>query len=213
MTAMRFERKRVYDPVLRSIHAWNAVVLLLLLLGGRLGEWLGRAPEAAYLWRLHVWVGYGLVLGLVARVTWGVVGPETARLADLWRPLAWWQALKTRAWFTEPTSWGHHAPATLAYLGFYLVLIAMAVTGLALAAVYHGGGPLGGWLGHDIRLKHLFREPHEWLENVVLAFVLVHIAMLILHEVRHGVPIAQAMVSGFQYRKDEPAAPVEKEET
>jgi len=25
---------------------------------------------------------------------------------------------------------------------------------------------------------------------------------LILHEVRHGVPMAQAMVSGFQYRKE-----------
>jgi cytochrome b len=32
--------------------------------------------------------------------------------------------------------------------------------------------------------------------------VVLHIAALILHEVRHGVPMAQAMVSGYQYRKE-----------
>jgi cytochrome b len=31
----------------------------------------------------------------------------------------------------------------------------------------------------------------------------LHIAALILHEVSHGVPLAQAMVSGYQYRKED----------
>jgi cytochrome b len=30
----------------------------------------------------------------------------------------------------------------------------------------------------------------------------LHIAALILHESRHGAPMAQAMVSGYQYRKE-----------
>ena len=77
----------------------------------------------------------------------------------------------------------------------------MAVTGLALAAIDQGRGPLAFWLGHDVALKHLFRMPHEWIENGILGFVVVHIAALILHESRHQVPLAQAMVSGYQYRK------------
>jgi Ni/Fe-hydrogenase 1 B-type cytochrome subunit len=201
MVRLLLDREKVYDPVLRSIHAWNALAIVLLLLGGRAGEWLGYTPEAASLWRFHVWVGYGLTLGLIARLAWGLVGPPHARIAALWQPHAWWQALRSGKLFAEPEGWSHHAPAAAVYLVLYLLLFAMAATGLALAAIDQGRGPLYLWLGHDVTLKHLFREPHAWMENAVLAFVVVHIAALVVHEGRHGVPLAQAMVSGFQYRK------------
>jgi len=200
---MILDREKVYDPVLRSIHAWNALAIVLLLLGGRAGEWMGYTPEATSLWRFHVWVGYGLVLGLVARVTWGLVGPAPARLAALWQPRVWWRALRARELFSAPTDWGVYAPTAAMYLLFYLLLFGMSATGLALAAIDQGHGPLYLWLGHDVTLKHLFSEPHVWMEKAVLAFVVVHIAALILYEVRHGVPLAQAMLSGFQYRKAE----------
>jgi len=201
MVRLLLDRKKVYDPVLRSIHAWNGLAIVLLLLGSRVGGWLGYTPEAASLWRFHVWVGYGLTLGLIARLAWGLVGPPHARIAALWQPHAWRQALRSRKLFAEPEDWGHHAPAAAVYLLLYLLLFAMVATGLALAAIDQGRGPLYLWLGHEVTLKHLFRAPHEWMEYAVLAFVVVHIAALILHEVRHGVPLAQAMVSGFQYRK------------
>jgi cytochrome b len=40
------------------------------------------------------------------------------------------------------------------------------------------------------------------LEEFVIGFIFIHIAALIAHEARHGVPLAQAMVSGYQYRKE-----------
>ncbi|MDO9226663.1 MAG: cytochrome b/b6 domain-containing protein [Pseudomonadota bacterium] len=201
MTRLLLDREKVYDPVLRSLHAWNALAIVLLLLGGRIGEWLGYAPEAAGLWRLHVWAGYCLVFGLVARLTWGMVGPAHARVGALWQPRAWWRALRYRALFAEPQGWGHDAPATLGYLLLYLLLFGMAVTGLALAAIEQGRGPLYLWLGHDVTLSQLFRVPHEWMEPAILVLLVAHIAVLILRETRHGIPTAQAMVSGFQYRK------------
>lgn len=198
---MILEREKVYDFVLRSIHAWNALAVLLLLLGGRVAEWLGYTPEAASLRYFHVLVGYGLVLGLVARITWGLVGPVHAGFAALWQPRAWWRMLRTREWPSAPVGWGHQTATAALYLVFYLLLLAMVVTGLALAAIDQGSGPLYLWLGHEVTLKHLFREPHAGMAHGVMAFVVVHIGLLILHEIRHGVPLAQAMVSGFQYRK------------
>ncbi|MDP2431375.1 MAG: cytochrome b/b6 domain-containing protein [Pseudomonadota bacterium] len=201
MTQLLLDQEKVYDPVLRSVHAWNALAILLLLIGGRLGEWLGYTPEAASLRYFHVLAGYGLVLGLVARITWGLVGPAPARLSALWQARAWWRLLRTRELFPAPIGWGHQAPAAALYLLLYLLLLGMAVTGLALAAIDQGSGPLYLWLGHDVTLKHLFREPHTWLSHAVLFFVVAHLALLILYEIRHGVPLAQAMLSGFQYRK------------
>jgi cytochrome b len=82
------------------------------------------------------------------------------------------------------------------------MLLALAVTGLALAAIDQGRGPLYSWLGHDVLHKTLVRIPHEWLGYGVLAFLVAHVAALILHERRHGAPMAQAMVSGYQYRPE-----------
>jgi Ni/Fe-hydrogenase 1 B-type cytochrome subunit len=202
MARMLLNREKVFDPILRSIHAWNGLAILLLILTAQFADWIKFTPEATALWRFHVWAGYALILGLVARLSWGLNGPEHARLGAMWHGRAWWQAVRTRQWFTDPVEFGHHPLASAAYLVFYLIVLAMAVTGLALAAVDQGRGPLVAWLGHDLPRKAGFKSPHDFLEEFVLGFVVLHIAALILHEVRHGVPMAQAMVSGFQYRKE-----------
>jgi Ni/Fe-hydrogenase 1 B-type cytochrome subunit len=195
-------REKVYDPILRILHAWNGLAILMLVISSLVAEWLRYTPEATALWRFHVWTGYALLLGLVGRMAWGVNGPGYARLSALWRWREWLAALRARQLFTEPVGFGHHPLASGAYLAFYLIVLAMAASGLALAAVDQGRGPLVIWLGHDVTLKHLFMTPHDFLEEFVWGFVVLHIAALILHESRHGTPMAQAMVSGYQYRKD-----------
>lgn len=202
MAQMLLSRAKVFDPILRSIHAWNGLAILLLILSAQIAAWIEFTPEATALWRFHVWAGYALVLGLVARLSWGLNGPKHARLAAMWHLRVWWQALRTRRWFVEPEGYGHHPLASGAYLAFYLIVLVMAATGLALAAIDQGHGPLVAWLGHDLPLKALFKSPHDFLEEFVIGFVVLHLAALILHEARHGVPMAQAMVSGFQYRKE-----------
>ncbi len=203
MARILLSRERVYDPILRSIHAWNGIAILLLVISAQVASWIELTPEATALWRFHVWTGYALIIGLVARLSWGVNGPAHARLAALWHGRAWWRALRTRQWFTEPEGYGHHPLASAVYLAVYVALLVMALSGLALAAIEQGRGPLTAWLGHDVTMKVWFAMPHDVLEEFVMGFVVLHIAALILHEIRHGVPLAQAMVSGYQYRKED----------
>lgn len=203
MTRMRLIREKVYDPVLRIIHLWVGLTLLLLLVSSQIAKWTAFTPEAVMLWRFHVWLGYCLAVGLVARITWSVYGPKHANWRQLWTWRAWLAALRNRTFFTEPTRFGHHPLATAAYLAFYAMVLVMVVSGLALAAIDQGQGPLYQWLGHDVLLKSWFRLPHDVLEEFLLGFVLIHVAALILHEERHGIPLAQAMVSGYQYRENE----------
>lgn len=204
MERLALKRERVYDPVLRLIHAWNGLLIVLLLASGQVAGALDFARPAVALWDLHLWLGYGLVMGLVARVIWGLVGPGHARWSALWHPAAWQEALGRRQYFTAPAGAGHHPLASGVYLLVYGLILAMAVTGLALAAIDQNTGPLYAWLGHDVFSKTLFRAPHEWLQYLFMAFIVVHLAALVLHEWRHGVPVAQAMVSGYQYFKETP---------
>jgi len=201
MAGRVLSREKVYDPILRIIHAWNALSLVLLLLGAQIAKFLSWTPEAVFLWHFHVWIGYALLVGLVARLLWGLNGPTHARFAALWQWRAWRDAVRARQLFGKPEAWGHHGVASAIYLLFYLVLAGMVLSGLMLAAVTQGAGPLAPWFAHAVDLKYGLRMPHDYLEEVVLGFVLIHLAALVLHELRHGIPVAQAMVSGFQYRQ------------
>ncbi|MDW8324520.1 MAG: cytochrome b/b6 domain-containing protein [Burkholderiales bacterium] len=196
-------RQRVYDPVLRLIHAWNALMVVLLLVSSQLAALLQHDWPVPALWRLHLWCGYLLFLGLTARLTWGLAGPRHARLTELWQPAAWLEALRERRFFVPPRRFGHHPPATLGYVGFYALAWLMVITGLGLAAIDQGVGPLYFVLGYDFLRTDWFRRPHDWLEELILAYVLLHLAALVLHERWHGVPMAQAMVSGYQYLQSE----------
>lgn len=204
MESLLLRRERVYDPVLRSIHAWNALLIVLLVLSGQIADWLEFDWPAAALWRLHLWLGYGAILGLTARLVWGLVGPETARWRALWHVAEWLAGLKQRRLFSAPSALGHHPMASAGYLATYLALLTMALTGLVLAAIDQGTGPLYPWLGYAAELKPYFRQPHELLQYLFILFIVAHLAALILHERRHGVPVAQAMVSGYQYLKEKP---------
>jgi Ni/Fe-hydrogenase 1 B-type cytochrome subunit len=48
-------------------------------------------------------------------------------------------------------------------------------------------------------LKELFKEPHQLIYYLLMWFVVVHIGALIWHESKDKTPIAQSMVSGYQY--------------
>ncbi len=199
MATVTYERRKVYDGVLRLIHAWNGLALLCLMATVWLSGWADYGAGQKTLWQLHVILGYGLVLGLAARFAWGLVGPAKARFGDLWHPRQWLAAIRARSLKTAP-HFGHHPLASAVYLAVYGLLLAMAVTGLGLAAVEHGMGPFAPWLTDSLWLKGLLKEPHEFGYWLLTAFVLAHFAALIRHEVADGTPLAQGMVSGYQYR-------------
>jgi cytochrome b561 len=99
-------REKVFDPILRGIHAWNGLAILLLIVSSQVAAWFQYTPEATSLWRFHVWAGYALVVGLVARLTWGLNGPAHARLAAMWHWRAWLAVVRTRQLFTAPSGVG-----------------------------------------------------------------------------------------------------------
>lgn len=193
------QRRKVYDPVLRIIHAWNALCVLGLVATALLAEAFEHGALEDRLWQFHILAGYGLAAGLAGRLAWGLVGPRSARFADMWHPAVWKQAART---LRPPVShhYGHNELASLAYLAVYALLGLMAVTGLALAAIEHGAGPLSPWLFDSVWLEDFFEEPHEAMAWLVGGFLVLHFAGLIYHERIERVPTARSMLTGYQYR-------------
>ena len=198
MENIAYRRQKVYDPVLRLLHLWNGLAILFLMITIWLSELFDKGVGEDTLWQLHIYLGYALAVGLVTRLVWGVVGPNHARFSDMWHPSAWWNAIRHFNFQAKPR-FGHNTLASGAYLLVYVLLTVMVVTGLGLAAVEYSTGPLNGLLGDMAWLKDTFEEPHEFIYSLLMVFVAVHIAALIWHEHKDKTPIAQSMVTGYQY--------------
>jgi cytochrome b len=153
------------------------------------------------LWQLHIYIGYALVVGIIARLAWGLVGARSARFSDMWHPAAWWNSARHLNFKSKPRL-GHDALASGVYLLVYLLLTVMAITGLGLAAIEHSMGPFNAWFGDMAWLEDLFEEPHELIYYLLMGFVVLHIAALIWHENKDKTPLAQAMVTGYKYEAD-----------
>lgn len=201
MEKITYQRQKVYDPALRLIHLWNGLAILFLITTIWLSDLFDKGSSETTLWQLHIYLGYALVLGLVVRIAWGLVGPRHARFSDMWHPAAWWQAIRHFDFNSKPR-FGHHSLASAAYLLVYLLLIVMAVTGLGLAAIEQSMGPFNAWFGDMAWLEDTFEEPHEIIYYVLMGFVCLHIAALIWHEHKDKTPLAQSMVTGYQYEVD-----------
>lgn len=199
MGGMQQERRRTYDPVLRFLHWWNAGAIVALLATGWGSELFEHGTGERLVWTLHVYAGYGLIVGLVARLTWGLVGPRHARFTDMWHPQAW-RELITRFRLPDDQRWGHDPIASAVYLALYGMLTVMAVTGLSLAASELEMGPLAGGLLDQVWLAKLFEAPHEFFANFIAAFIVVHVGALWVHQRFGGVPVAQSMLTGVQVR-------------
>lgn len=192
---------KVYDPLLRTLH-WGIVGSMVALIAtSQLAELFEDGPMEDELWQWHIFSGYVLVSVLAARLLWGLVGPDAARWRDLWHPRAWRGMLRLR-WPARRV--GHDAAASLGYLLVYGLLAMMAATGLGLAGVEFGAGPLGAALDGARSVGEWLEEPHEAGFALILGFIVLHLGALVFHQWR-GERVAQSMVTGRQYPEAEGA--------
>lgn len=189
--------RRVYDPLLRTLHWSLALSILALVVTSQLAEVFEHGPWEDAIWNLHILSGYVLSVALLTRVLWGLFGPASARWRDLWHPAAWRDAL-TRLRLPSTHRAGHDPIASLAYLFAYGVMALMVVSGLALAAGEFNTGPLAAWLGNAGWLEDAMEDPHEAGFALMLGFIGLHMAALVFHQLR-GERVAQSMVTGKQY--------------
>lgn len=199
MQGPTLERKNVYDPLLRLIHATLALSVLGLAATGW-GSGLvedNRALETQ-VWEVHFLMGKVLAVTVAVRVVWGLVGPLHARWKDLWHPQAWLGVLRGR-WPTA-RRFGHDVMASATYLALYGLLGMMVATGLGLQSVEHGTGPLGTWLLDRVTLGGWMEEPHEVGAAAAMGFFALHLLGMGWHVVRERRPVFRAMATGQQFQ-------------
>jgi cytochrome b len=175
----------VWDPFVRLFH-WSLVV----------GFTIAYLTEDDLL-TVHVWAGYVVGLLILARVVWGFAGPARARFSDfIYAPATTFRYARDLVLFRAKRYLGHSPGGGAMVLVMLMLLTATVVTGLVVYGGDQQAGPLAGMFTKDT--GEAMEEVHEVIANVTLAFILAHIAAVILASFVHRENLVRAMITGYK---------------
>lgn len=147
------------------------------------------AQQAAHelnekVWEIHAYFGLMLASLLLYRIIIEFIQPEKQRL---------FKRLSVARLKLNDTGTGrflarHEYTVKLIYLGFYIVLCLIAITGLSLF--------FKAQLGLSKNFAHEVKEVHGFFMYIVLAFIVVHIVGVLLAEKKQSPGIISDMVNG-----------------
>lgn len=234
---------RVWDAGVRWFH-WVNVLCVLGLIAVGVGilndKALGLSNDGKILLKtIHVWIGYVFALNLLWRFIWAFVGGKNAR----WRTmlpggrgyLGKLRQYVAAAGAGQPKPYLAHNPlGRISVAVLLLLLLTMALTGLALAGTDLFYPPLGGWIASSVAASGVdpatlvpyapemydkdayasmrsLRAPivriHLYTFYALLAVVFLHIVVVVLTELRGGGTLVSAMFSGKKTLSEPPTDP------
>lgn len=131
---------------------------------------------------LHMLAGLGMVFVVVLRLVWSFVGTRHARLTDLALNPKALMAYFNGMFSAGGRRWvGHNPASSWAAVTMVCIALGLGATGILMAT-----GPENDAL----------EEVHELLANSFLVVVLLHLAGLAVHVIRHRDRLPAAMVTG-----------------
>jgi len=188
--ASRHDRVRAWDLPTRLFH-WTLVILVATAYVSK--HW----GDANLVW--HTWNGYAVLVLIVWRLLWGLVGSSTSRFASfIYSPIA---ALRYALDFVlrKPRQYLGHNPLGGLFVLVLLGLVgAMAALGLFSYDDHDGfvGGPLSGRVS-DATWEFATRW-HIRLFDILLYAIGAHIVANVVYLVWKGENLIQAMITGHK---------------
>jgi cytochrome b len=181
-----------------QVMVWDLPTRLFhwLLVVGVVSGWVSYYyGDSALRW--HLWNGYFVLLLLIFRWQWGVVGGSTARFGHFVRgPRAVVAALRD-----HPSVVGHNAAGGWSVVAMLTLITFQAVTGLFASDDYFVlSGPLKSWVGSEwsAAITTWHRQSYYWL----LGLIGLHLAAILFYTVIKRQQLIMAMVKGSRRRTD-----------
>ncbi|MCV6638248.1 cytochrome b/b6 domain-containing protein [Candidatus Albibeggiatoa sp. nov. NOAA] len=185
---------------------------------------LGIHGEAKVLLKvIHVYIGYVFVLNLAWRLIWAFIGNRYARWGSL-LPVDKNLLHKIKDYRQNNTAYAGHNPLAKLMISFLLIMmLAQAATGLVLAGtdIYYPpfGSEIAEWVAKEgvdpdslilgdksmlnadeYQAMRDFRKPfitiHKWAFYLLLIAIVLHIAAVVMTDIREKSGLISAMFTG-----------------
>jgi cytochrome b len=171
----------LWDRPVRIIH-WLIVLLLP-------ASWW--TAEEGHM-EVHQWLGFSVLIAVLTRLCWGLVGSAQARFADFLRgPRAVIATLRGQSVSRTP---GHNPAGGWSALLLWTLLIAQVITGTVNTDDVLFTGPFREVFGED--LSNALSAWHETIFNALLGFIALHIAAIVYYERKRDKRLLRPMITG-----------------
>lgn len=163
---------KVWDLFVRLYH-WSQAALIA-------AAWI-TAGEVKW---LHERIGYAIMVLVVLRILWGLVGPRHARFTDFLRsPRAVLAYLADLLRGRARRYLGHNPAGGAMIVALLAAILGTGMTGWLLTT--------DAWFGSDG-----MEELHESLAELILVLVALHVAGVIFESLRHRENLVRSMITG-----------------
>ena len=179
-------RRPLWDIPTRVFH-WTLVCLLPL-------AWWSADQQR---FEVHQWVGYTLLVLVLSRILWGIVGSRHSRFADF---LVGPAAITRYVQGGGARSPGHNPLGGWSVTLLLTLLLAQAVSGLFNSDDILFSGPLYYWANSDI--QDAMGVVHEVVFNTLLALVSLHVIAVCYYQLHRREKLIQAMIKGSAQGKE-----------
>ena len=191
MSSNTLQTIKVWDLLIRIFH-WSLVGFFTLayLTEGE-DEWM----------TIHSYAGYSILILLVFRLLWGVMGTHNARFSNfITRPKEVLVYLKGLITGKAKDYIGHNPAGAMMIVA---LIASIAITGFSGMALYatDGHGPLATSF-FATWPEGAIKEVHEFFANFTVFLVVIHVGGVIVSSLLHKENLVRAMVTG---RKQRPA--------
>jgi cytochrome b len=179
-------RALVWDLPVRIFHWTLLLAIVAAFVTNRLG--------ATY-FQYHVWCGYTVIVLIVFRVVWGIVGTRHARFRNFVRgPATTWRYLVALLRGRERHYAGHNPLGALMVVALLGTLLIQALSGLFGNDEIFNVGPLYAYVSNEwsLRLTSLHRQLFYWIAGAIG----VHVLAVFLHYAIKRENLVAAMITG-----------------
>jgi len=136
------------------------------------------------MWEVHKYFGFGLALLLISRVVIEFTQPEDEKMKYRFK-----KALEiSKAKNEKSAEYKHYLRVRKIYMLFFLILFLMVLTGLGMV--------FGRDLGLSRDISRSLKNFHEFLQYIMYAFIVVHLAGVILAENGKIKGVVSGMING-----------------
>lgn len=171
---------KIWDSFIRVYH-WSQVVLL--------GSLWYTADEGLMEW--HFALAYLLMVFLLTRIVWGIIGSDTAKFTHfITSPKKAISYLKARK---ASHAIGHNPAGGYMVLGLFFLLTLQLVTGLFSNDDILSEGPLASLVSYDT--SSFLTTIHHQSFDVLLGFIGLHIAAVLFYRIK-GINLILPMFTG-----------------
>lgn len=168
--------KLTYDLPVRIFHFCFAALFVFSYLVADLVD------DELALYAYHMLSGILMSILVVLRIIWGFIGTKYARFSSfMLKPKDLIGYLKSSVSGKTKRYMGHNPASSFAAIAMFIASITLVVTGILMSKSIY---------------KDFFEDIHELIANGFLIIVLLHIAGVIFHQLRHKDNIGLSILNG-----------------